>query len=54
MAALWILVLVLITYLLTISIVVVGQHVHLLAVIELFSASLYGAYKLFQTRLTRL
>lgn len=54
MAALWILLLVLVTYILTISIVVVGQQVHLIAGIALFAAALYGAYKLFQTRLTRL
>jgi len=54
MAALWILLLILVTYLLTITIVVVGQQVHLLAGIVLFAAALYGAYKLFQTRLTRL
>lgn len=54
MAAIWILLLVLVTYILTISIVVVGQQVHLIAGIALFAAALFGAYKLFQTRLTRL
>ncbi len=54
MAALWILLLILVTYLLTISIVVVGQQVHLIAGIVLFAAALYGAFKLFKTRLTRL
>ncbi|MFN4985171.1 MAG: hypothetical protein ACK5BQ_00535 [Ignavibacteria bacterium] len=54
MAALWILLLILVTYLLTISIVVVGQQVHLIAGIVFFAAALYGAFKLFQTRLTRL
>lgn len=54
MAALWILLLILVTYILTISIVVVGQQVHLIAGVVLFAASMYCAYKLFQTRLTRL
>lgn len=54
MAALWILLLVLVTYILTISIVVVGQQVHLIAGVALFAAAIFGAYKLFQTRLTRL
>lgn len=54
MAALWILILVVTTYLLTIAIVVVGQQVHVIAGVALFAASLYGAYQLFQRRLTRL
>lgn len=54
MAALWILVLIVATYLITISLVVVGQEVHFSVAILLFAAVAYGAYKLFQTRLTRL
>jgi hypothetical protein len=54
MAAFWIAVLVVSTYVITISIVVIGQEVHPLAALGLFVGTLYGAYKLFQTRLTRL
>jgi len=54
MAALWIVVLVVCTYLVTISIVVIGQEVHPLLAIVVFAATVYGAYKLFQARLTRL
>ncbi len=54
MAALWIAVLVVSTYLITISIVVIGQEVHPLAGLALFVGTAYGAYKLFQARLTRL
>lgn len=54
MAAIWILVLVTVTYLLTIAIVVIGQEVHPLLGVVLFGLSAYGAYKLFQMRMTRL
>lgn len=54
MAALWILILILATYLITISLVVIGQEVHVTAAIALFVGVAYGAYKLFQARLTRL
>lgn len=54
MAALWILLLIVATYLITISLVVVGQEIHITVAIALFIGVAYGAYKLFQTRLTRL
>jgi len=54
MAALWILILIVATYLLTISIVVIGQEIHLIAGIIMFAAAMYGAYRLFQSHLTRL
>jgi hypothetical protein len=54
MAALWILILIVATYLITISLVVIGQEVHVTAAIALFVGVAYGAYKLFQARLTRL
>lgn len=54
MAVLWIVVLVACTYLITISIVVIGQEIHPVAAIVVFAAAVYGAYKLFQSRLTRL
>lgn len=54
MAALWIIILVVCTYFITISIVVIGQEVHPLVAIVAFALAVYGAYKLFQARLTRL
>lgn len=54
MAALWILILIVATYVITISLVVVGQEIHFAAALVLFVGVTYGAYKLFQTRLTRL
>ncbi len=54
MAALWIAVLIVSTYVITISIVVIGQEVHPLLGLVLFAGTGYGAYKLFQARLTRL
>lgn len=54
MAALWIVILIVATYLITISIVVIGQEVHVAAALALFVGVAYGAYKLFQARLTRL
>jgi uncharacterized membrane protein len=54
MAAFWILLLVVATYLLTISIIVVGQQVGVLAGVIMFALSVFGAYRLFQRNLTRL
>lgn len=54
MAAIWIVILVVCTYFITISIVVLGQEVHPLVAVVAFVATTYGAYKLFQARLTRL
>ncbi len=54
MAALWILILIVATYLITISLVVIGQEIHVTVALALFLGVAYGAYKLFQTRLTRL
>lgn len=54
MAALWILVLIVATYVITISLVVIGQQVHIAVAMLLFAGVAYGAYKLFQARLTRL
>ncbi len=54
MAVLWIVLLVSFTYLVTISIVVAGQEVHPLLAVAVLAVTIYGAYKLFQARLTRL
>lgn len=54
MAALWILILIVATYLITISLVVIGQEIHVTVALALFLGVAYGAYKLFQTRPTRL
>lgn len=47
-------VIIVVTYLLSITIVVVGQEVNVFAGVALFIAVAYGAFKLFQMRLTRL
>ena len=49
MAALWILILIVATYVITISLVVVGQEIHFAVAVVLFAGVAYGAYKLFQT-----
>lgn len=54
MAAIVILVIAVITYFLTIALVVVGEEVHPLVSALLFGVVGYGAYRLFQSRLTRL
>lgn len=54
MALLWILILAVSTFVLTITVVVIGQEVHPLAAVILFGAICFGAFKLFQARLTRL
>lgn len=54
MAALWILALIGITYVVTIIVIYVGQEVHALAAAALLALCGYGAFKLFQSRLTRL
>ncbi|MEY3387116.1 MAG: hypothetical protein RIR53_1927 [Bacteroidota bacterium] len=54
MAALWILALVLATYFITIMVIYVGQEVHVLAGAALLAICGFGAFKLFQRRLTRL
>ena len=54
MAALVVLVIAAITFIVTISIVVIGQEIHPLVAIGLFSALCYGSYMLFKKRLTKL
>ena len=54
MAALLIASIAIATYLIAITVVVVAQEVHLLAGIALFGLVGFGAFKLFQARLTRL
>lgn len=54
MAALIILLIAAVTYFLTIALVVVGEEVHPLVSAVLFVVVGYAAYRLFQSRLTRL
>ena len=54
MAAIWILLVSVVTFLATISLVVIGQEFHPLISVVLFIAMVYGAIKLFQMRVTRL
>lgn len=54
MAAIIILIITVVTYFLTITLVVVGEEVHPLVSALLFGVIGYGAYRLFQSRLTRL
>jgi hypothetical protein len=54
MSALWILAIASATYLLTISIIVVAQEVHWSVGAVLAALVGYGAFKLFQLRLTRI
>lgn len=54
MAALWILVIAVTTYLVTISLVVLGQETHPLVSVVIAVAVAYGAVKLFTSRVTRI
>lgn len=54
MAALLIASIAVATYLVAITVVVVAQEIHLAAGIALFALVGFGAFKLFQARLTRL
>lgn len=54
MAALVIVLIAVVTYFLTIALVVVGEEVHPLVSAVLFGVVGYGAFRLFQSRLTRL
>ncbi|MFM8770606.1 MAG: hypothetical protein ACKOE4_01085 [Candidatus Kapaibacterium sp.] len=54
MAAIWILALILITYVVTIVVIYDGQQVQTLAAAVMLAICGYSAYKLFQSRLTRL
>lgn len=54
MAALWILALIVVTYIVTIVVIYVGQEIHALAAALLLALCGYAAFKLFQSRLTRL
>lgn len=54
MAAVWILLIAVATFLVTISLVVIGQETHPLISIVAFGALIYGAIRLFQMRVTRL
>ncbi|MBN9399205.1 MAG: hypothetical protein J0I17_03415 ['Candidatus Kapabacteria' thiocyanatum] len=54
MTAIWIALIAIVTYTVTIGLVVIGQEVHPVVAILLFALVSYGAFKLFQTRLTRL
>lgn len=54
MATLWIALIAVSTFVITISIVVIGEETHPLVAVLAFVVIGYLAYKLFQTRLTRL
>jgi len=54
MASIWIAIIAVLTFVITISIVVIGEETHPLVAVLAFVAIGYLAYKLFQTRLTRL
>lgn len=54
MAFLWIALIAVLTFVITISIVVIGEEFSPIVAALIFIAVGYGAYKLFQTRLTRL
>lgn len=54
MAAVWILLIAVVTFLITISLVVIGQETHPLISIVAFGVLIYGAIRLFQMRVTRL
>ena len=54
MAALWITLITVVTFLLTISLVVIGQEFHPLISIGLAAIIIWGAIKLFQKRVTRI
>jgi hypothetical protein len=54
MALIWILIITVATFLLTISLVVVAQEVHPIAGFVAFAAIAFGSFKLFQHRFTRL
>jgi hypothetical protein len=52
MAALWVLLIAVAAYIITITLVVIGQEVHPLLSVVLFLVVAYGAVKLFQARVT--
>jgi len=54
MAALWILLIAVVTFMSTISLVVIGQEFSPWISVVIFIALIYGAIKLFQMRVTRL
>jgi hypothetical protein len=54
MAALWIMIIAIATYLVTISLVVIGQEVHPMVSVAIAIAVIYGAVKLFTSRVTRI
>ncbi len=54
MAAVWIFLIAVVTFLITISLVVIGQETHPLISIVVFCALIYGAIRLFHMRVTRL
>lgn len=54
MAALWIFLLSVATFFVTISLIVIGQETHPLVSVVIFGLVAVGAIKLFQMRITRL
>ncbi len=54
MAALWIIIIAVTTYLVTISLVVLGQEVHPIVSVVIAIGAIYGAVKLFTSRVTRI
>ncbi|GMV52387.1 MAG: hypothetical protein IAE64_05140 [Flavobacteriales bacterium] len=54
MAAVWISLLTVCTFVLTISAIVIGQETHPIVGFVLFAGIIYGAIKLFQRRITRI
>lgn len=54
MTFVWILVIAVVTFVVTISLVVVAQEVHIGVAALAFAAIIYGVYRLLQARLTRL
>ena len=54
MATVWIFLIAVLTFFITISLVVIGQETHPVVSILLFAAVIFAAVKLFQARITRL
>ncbi|NQW29243.1 MAG: hypothetical protein HQ472_01860 [Ignavibacteria bacterium] len=54
MAALWISVISVATFFATIALIVLGQEIHPLLSVVLFIVISFGAFKLFQAKITRL
>ncbi len=54
MAAVWIILISAFAYIITIALVVIGEDVHPLIAVVLFAVIVFGAYKLFTSRVTRI